>query len=60
MGDQQQRQGHVNAERERRRQIDAQGEFGRKPDRQVANRRAAQDANGVDACLPELSPGILA
>ena len=52
--DQQQAQGHVNVERARRRQIDAQGEFGRKLDRQVANRRAPQDAIDVDARLPEL------
>jgi hypothetical protein len=37
VGDQQQAQGHVNVERARRCQIDAQGEFGRKLDRQVTN-----------------------
>jgi hypothetical protein len=47
VGDQQQAQGHVNVECARRRQIDAQDEFGRKLDRQVANRRAPQDAIDV-------------
>ena len=46
--------GHVDVERACRRQIDAQGEPGRKLDRQVAHRRAPQDAIDVDARQPEL------